>query len=277
MKLIGENIKKFEYVLDIFKGTCELNNYDCIKTPIKEDSSLRTSNVLACLKLSNEHENLGKVYFYGPVFASEESIELGAISFKKRSIYRAGEIINLAVKFINNIGIDEVKIKLASILDEHYKKELIENLMTLDIDIEEGDVEYSDLDKICAFDILIEGQKVGHGGGKEEYSYFKIDYQSLAQLCDHDVMVFPLDVFIKPESSRVLSDAFIIGSNLKDAGLKVEVDYDGDIEIKDLDANYLIEFSEKDIANYEVKLIDLKTKEEKTIKIDNLVEELAFM
>jgi histidyl-tRNA synthetase len=119
--------------------------------------------------------------------------------------------------------------------------------------------------------------EVAHGGGSDDFAYIELDYNSIAKLVVTPIPEVALDAFVKPTSKSVLDDTLLISSNLKDAGFKIEVDYDLDKKVEDYDTNYIIEISETGIKNYKVKLIDAKTKEEKEVMIDDLVEELAFI
>lgn len=89
-----------------------------------------------------------------------------------------------------------------------------------------------------------------------------------------------LDIYVIPVTSEQLSDALIIGTMLKDAGYKTEIDY-RDVSLKNkysqankMNTNYIVTIGEEELKNYTVKLKDAKTSEEKTIGINDLVEEL---
>ena len=89
-----------------------------------------------------------------------------------------------------------------------------------------------------------------------------------------------LDIYVIPVTNEQLSDALIIGTMLKDAGYKTEIDY-RDVSLKNkysqankMNTNYIVTIGEEELKNYTVKLKDAKTSEEKTIGINDLVEEL---
>lgn len=89
-----------------------------------------------------------------------------------------------------------------------------------------------------------------------------------------------LDVYVIPVTNNEVSDALIIGTMLKDAGYKTEIDY-RDVSLKNkysqankMNTAYIVTIGEEELKNYTVKLKDAKTSEEKTIGINNLVEEL---
>ena len=88
------------------------------------------------------------------------------------------------------------------------------------------------------------------------------------------------DVYVIPVTSNEVGDALIIGTMLKDAGYKVEIDY-RDVTLKTkyslankLNTSYIVTIGEEELKNYTVKLKDAKTSEEKTIGINDLVDEL---
>lgn len=89
-----------------------------------------------------------------------------------------------------------------------------------------------------------------------------------------------LDIYVIPVTTEQLPDALIIGTMLKDAGYKTEIDY-RDVSLKNkysqankMNTNYIVTIGEEELKNYTVKLKDAKTSEEKTIGINDLVEEL---
>lgn len=264
-----DKVKRLEYFIDIFKGTCELNNFHPIMMPIMDGAKPRSSHLDVVTKsIDSLKEN--KLYFNGPVVDAEEYIELGAvISGYGTNSYRVGELINLANKTLYNADIYET-----SILIDSKDKALLENLDMIDQVVKETEVQKNDADKDLAFEIIAEDRTVVRGGGSNGLYYFIINYSAVEDLLDYDYKN-TLDVFISPKTAKVLDDAFVISTNLKDAGFKVEIDFEmSKCNVDSIPADFLITIDEEDIAKYTVKLKDLKTKEERDVMIDNLVEEL---
>ena len=92
--------------------------------------------------------------------------------------------------------------------------------------------------------------------------------------------ISPVEIYIAPVTENELSDAFLIGTSLKDCGFKTEIDYrKTNIKNKLANANklnvtYIVIVGEEELKNYSVKLKDAQTKEEKVISINDLADEL---
>lgn len=269
MNLSGDEMRKYEYVLDIFKGTCELNNFDPIYARAYNDGMANKDILKSVL---NDIEKDEKVYFYGPVLDGKECVIAGGIC-NKDNPYIFSEVINMCTKFLTNLGMEEISVDIEGEEDG----DAISNLEALDIsvDLKEKD---SSRDDETSFTVYAADEPVVYGGLREDGTiYFYSDIENLMGYVDniHETQV---DVYISPTSKEVLDDAFIIGSNLRDAGFKVEIDYSLKQVTKDvIDASFLVTFDREDIKKYQVKLVDMATKEVKTVKIDNLVEELSFI
>lgn len=259
MNLKGNEMRKFEYILDIFKGTCELNSFSPLQSPIKNGSELRKT------LRENIKDIKGKFYSYGNTFTPDENIELSAFIVGNDNVYRRCEIVNLAVKTLNNIGIYDVQVNIDS-----SNKELVENLEMIDLDIKDVS---TDSEKF-SFSLVLEDRVIGTGG-YDGMLYFTLNYKDIDSVYEYrEDDIF--DVFIKPNDESVLEDALAIATNLKDAGFKIEVDYE--LESTNIpDASFLVTFDSSDIGKYVVHLKDLKTHEEREVMIDNLVEELSFI
>ncbi len=264
--MLGNKIRKYEYFLDIFKGTCELNNYCEIKSSLKNNGSLRESLIDSSLEELKRSNETGKFYTFGTIFNPEETFNVTTLILGNSNIYRLCELINLNVKVLYNLGIDNATIHTSN-------KKIIENLETIDLEVKEKDVKKEKYDNIDAFEIEIDDRIIAHGGYNADLAYMTLSYDAIEDLIDHDENNI-LDAYIMPKDKDVLDDAFVIATNLKDAGFRVEVDYE--LSNQNPHADFLITFNSKDISNYQVHFKDLKTNEEKEVMIDNLVEELSF-
>lgn len=277
MLLKGKEMRKFQYVKDIFMGTCELNNYDSIMLPTFAQGGKPIEDYLDEV-LKHLDNKLDRCYFECHPYCKEETCEFIALIKGKNDTYLESELINLAVKTLHNLDEYDCQVTIKGSKDH---KELIENLEALDIAASLGNTFVDDkYDKELSFDITIGESLVIHGGASYDLklTYFKIYYEQLQKIVEYREKMEELDIYISPKDESSLNDAFLIGTNLKDAGFKTGVNYFlEDFEEENLHSNFLITFDSKDIANYEVKLKDLKTKETKTVKIDELVEELAFI
>lgn len=262
-------IRKRDYFIDIFKGTCELNNYTPTGLSIKE--TLNKDLIERALTIMESAKSLEKMYFYSPIIEGDmETLKLGAL-INATDIYRVGELINLAIKILKNAGLYDAHVNI-----EGLKKELLENLETIDIDVRKIENFKNSKDQTTSFDIVLEDRTICRGGVSDKCAYFIMDYSGLEDLLDYEEKD-TLDVFIEPQAKDVLDDAFAISTNLKDAGFKVETNFELSEKLDDIDADFQIRFDSKDIEKYVVHLKDLKTKEEREIMIDNLVEELSFI
>jgi len=264
--MLGNKIKKHEYFLDIFKGTCELNNYNQVEGQMHYDGSLRENLIDTTLEELKTNNEIGKFYTYGLVFNEEEAFNGLTLISGTINTYRLSELINLNVKILYNAGLDNAIIHTSN-------KEIIDNLEAIDLEVKEEEVKKEKYDGKEAFEIEIDGLVVAHGGYNDDFAYMTCYYDAVKDLIDHDENN-SLDTYIMPKESECLDDAFVIATNLKDAGFRVDVDYELNKEEKA--ADFLITFDSKDISNYQVHFKDVKTNEEKEVMIDNIVEELSF-
>lgn len=257
-------IKKLEYFRDIFKGTCELNNYECTKIGVLE-------NLEALLKEATT-EDIKKSYFYGYPKREESEMILGSIMLEPQNNHRICEFVNMANKILYNAGIYET-----TILVDTEDKEIIDMLDMLDLVATQEKVQSKKFDKDFAFEIQVGDSTAIFGGKLDKAYYFYIDYRALEDLIDYDEKDV-LNVYMMPQTKNVLDDAIVIATNLKDAGFKVEIDYELSKIVPDaVDIDFLITLDENAIKEYKVNLKDLKTQEEREIMIDNLIEELSFI
>lgn len=183
-----------------------------------------------------------------------------------------------------------------------YFKEILEILDTLEInyEIDDGLVRGLDYYDYVVFEYFtedkhLEGAGTICGGGRYngmvkelggpdlEGVGFALGYERLQEILKSLNLVpeeVPTDIYVIPISKEQLSDAFIVGTMLKDAGYKTEIDY-RDTSLKNkfgeankLGASYIVVMGEEEVKSYSVKLKDAKTGEEKTVGINDLVDEL---
>ncbi len=260
------DIKKYNYVLDIFKGTCELNNYN-------ESALIYEKGNLSDFKVFESKAS--KAYYNGLVYNEQTDCMMGALNKLDPSVYTVCEIINLAAKFLNNLDIEDYEIQITSYGKDF--SEVLENLEALDLNVYGVEAEPSEGDSI-SFSIVVQDKSIIIGGMNKTEAYFKTYFNDIDKVFNYRESDEKMDVYIYPMDEESLSDAFILGSNIKDAGFKAEIDYSlKQLKREEIDATYMITFNKENIKKYEVKLIDLATDEVKTVGIDNLIEELAFM
>ncbi len=264
--MLGNKIKNHEYFLDIYKGTCELNNYNQIEGKLNDNGTLRKTLIDSILEELKTSDETGKFYTYGVVFNVEETFNGLTLILGNINTYRLSELINLNVKILYNAGLDNAIIHTSN-------KKIIENLETVDLEIKEETVQKEKYDEKEAFEIEVNDRVVAHGGYNDEFAYMTCYYDAIEDLIDHDENN-SLDAYIMPKNEDVLNDAFVIATNLKDAGFRVDVDYE--LNKEELSADFLITFDSRDISNYKVHFKDVKTNEDKEVMIDNIVEELSF-
>ena len=183
-----------------------------------------------------------------------------------------------------------------------YFNELLETLDSLEInyEIDEGLVRGLDYYDYVVFEFVTEDKHLSGasticGGGRYNEMVkelggpelngigFALGYERLQEILKTLELVpqkSPLDVYVIPVTKEQLSDAFIVGTMLKDAGYKTEIDY-RDVSLKNKfgeanksGTNFIVTLGEEEVKSYSVKLKDAKTGEEKTFGINNLVDEL---
>lgn len=258
MILKTDKTRKMESAIDIFKGTCELNAFEPVK--------IYRSGFI------DEEANIplkGKFYY---ILEDIDMCHMEAISFT-HTTHELQEIINMGVKALYNMGIEDVKV----VVDEQNREDtkyLMSDLETLEIPAEYGSV--NTMGDKAAFAIFVSGRHVASGGiTLGEYTYLSIDYYALEEFYNYKETGDVTDVIVCPKAKIVLSDAFIVATNLRDAGLKVEVDYS--LGIDQLNSStFLIEVDKKAMSKFRVKLIDRNTHEEQDIAINDLVEVLLY-
>jgi len=254
--LIGNEMRRLEYVLDVFKGTCILNNYTPLLTPMKGE------------ELKNSLET-GKYFYYK--LQDTENITFLALLVGLESTYRTCELINLGLKTLNNMGIYSLEVNIDTEDDK-----IIEDLEAMDIEVVKYDSK-KDTNTLVSFSYTLDDKTLGTGAIKKDgFAYAKIDYNSIKDICDYH-QENRLDCLLVPKDEDVLEDALIISTNLRDGGFGVEVDYEHNLENDvSIQPDFIITFDKDDIKKYIVHLKDTKTNETKEINLDQIVEELSF-
>ena len=185
---------------------------------------------------------------------------------------------------------------------KEYFEELLSNLDALEIEYEIDEKLVRGLDyydnavfEFITNDERLEGASTICGGGRYNNLVknldgpdlagvgFAIGYERLASIVKSLDLIDTsetLDVYIAPIDIKNISDALIIGTDLRDAGFKCEIDY-RDTNFKNkmstaskMNASFAVIIGEEELKDYSVILKDLKTKEEKKISINNLADEL---
>ena len=195
--------------------------------------------------------------------------------------------------------------KIKNYVSEDSKKyfnELLEALDNLEIDYEIDDNLVRGLDyyDYAVFEFISEDDNLNGasticGGGRYNNLVstldgpelngigFAIGYERLQEILktlDLTPKIDPIEVYVVPVTEEQLSDAFVIATTLKDSGFKTELDY-RKTNVKNkfsvankLGTNYIITIGEEEQSTYTVKLKDAITGEEKTIKVNDLIDEL---
>lgn len=277
MQLKGKEMHKFNYIKDIFDGTCELNNCENIMIPVSdEQGQLIDDSIEKAATFIGDQR--GRFYFHTPYYTDKEKYQFVVIAKAEKNVYLESELVNLAVKVLHNLDEYEVIVNLGGSENHDDLQEVLDSIeIASALDSVALDERY---EKELGFDIVIGEDIVAHGGANYGVgiAYFTMDYETLEKHVSYVKEKQELDAFIVPKNQKCMNDAFIVGTNLKDAGFKIEIHYlEHKVEEENIRANFLITFDEKDIANYEVELKDLKTKESHKVKIDDLIEELSFL
>lgn len=265
---------KYEYILSIFEGTCQLNGYKSINVDtFNENGSSANDCKDECIRKCKDKD--AKYYFHLSTFDDREHKKFCVFNNNSQDIYTNSELINMAFKTLNNMDVYDVTLNIES-KDEC--KDLLENLESLGVPSTRNSSNKGD--DVIYFDITGNGDLIVHGELDKETSvgYYEIDYEVLSSFCEYKNVYQEFDAFVYADDKDVLSDALIIATDLRDSGFKIETDYSlRKIDENKLEANFLIIVDKKGINNYEVLFKDLKTKETKQVKIDNLIEELSFL
>ena len=188
---------------------------------------------------------------------------------------------------------------------KNYFDSLLELLTDLEIEyeVDENLVRGLDYYDFTVFEFMTNDERLGSakticGGGRYNNLVstldgpdlngvgFAIGVERLMELCksietEKLIRKEPL-IYVASVAKEQKSDAFIIGLDLRDMLFKVHIDY-RDIALKKkitnadkIGANYMIIIGEDEIKNFSVILKDMLTKEETTVKINNLAEELEL-
>ena len=195
--------------------------------------------------------------------------------------------------------------KIGDYLGEESKKyfeELLDNLTALEIEyvVDENLVRGLDYYDYAVFEFVTEDEKLSGasticaggrynglvktlGGPELSAVGFALGYERVQEIMK-TLELLPkddvLDIYVATVSEKELSDAFIIGTSLKDAGFKTEIDY-RTTALKNklataskMNANYIVIVGEEELKKFSVILKDAVTKEEKVVPINNLLDEL---
>ncbi len=256
---VKNKIKKEDYALDIFKGTCELNNYQRIDTSIEYDGTLRKDLIKGMVEKLKNEKLTGKFYTYGIVLNKEEELHMMSIIMGNMNNYRLCELINMNVKALYNMELYNVTVRISN-------KDIIEKLRMLDLTV----CEEESTNKI---EIEVNDKVLMSGAYNKTYAYLNLNYNTLEGIMKYEDNL-ALDAYIMPEDLNILDDALLIATYLSDAGIRVDVDYELKKEV--LSTEFIIKVSSEDISKYLVRLLDTKTNEEKEVSINDLVGELLY-
>ncbi len=261
MLVNAKETKKMESFIDVFKGTCELNGYEQVKVDGEID-----------FKEIKENSSQGKVYYIIEDMCCDE-FKLRAANTNTDK-YDIEEMFNMIVKTLYNAGMEGVKL----VFDEEHKEFFEDFLEDLDaLEIPYAFEKLTDtLEDAFTFDIRVNDETVGDGSiFKDEEIDFLLDYPLISVIYEYreDSYLYENTAVVVPKSKEVMSDAFIIATNLKDLGYKTAIDYS--LGQKPLaSSQYIVELDETLLKKYMVKLIDRDTHEEKEISIDDLAVSL---
>lgn len=183
-----------------------------------------------------------------------------------------------------------------------YFKELLDNLEALEINYEIDDNLVRGLDyyDYAVFEFVTEDERLSGAsticaGGRYNNLVknldgpdlpgvgFAIGFERLKEIVK-SLSLKPkenkIDVYVASVDDTNMSDAFIIGSDLKDNGFKCEIDYRS-TNIKNklstankLGVSYIVIVGPEEMKKFSVKLKDAATKEEKIVPINDLADEL---
>lgn len=185
---------------------------------------------------------------------------------------------------------------------KEYFKELLDNLEALEIpyEIDNNLVRGLDYYDYAVFEFVTEDERLAGAsticaGGRYNNLVknldgpelngigFALGFERLKEIIkalDINVSDNKLEVYVASISNENASDAFIIGTNLKDCGFKVEIDY-RDVSLKNklsnankMGASYIVIIGPDEIKKFEVRLKDALTKEERLVSINDLADEL---
>lgn len=253
MIFYGKEKNNYDYAKSIFFGTCEISNYESVYLNYKDyDEMLKKVP-------------FDKYYYYTEI--SDNPI-FGLVNKNFSNDYELADMIKTVIKILDNIGIEDFQVK-----SDKFSELLKNNLESIDIAAQDEILKNDEYLKV-----YVSGDEVIVGRLIDNILNFEISYNSLSRHINHENSLKYYDVYVSTTDDSLLGDALIIGNNLKDAGVVTEIN----LTLKRLDedslkADFLVLFNKEDISNYQVTLRDLKTKEERKVGIDDLVEEISFM
>ena len=227
----------YTYLKDLFEGMFSISNYEFV---LKENTDLKSINK----------------YFY---YVSGEKVQFRAVNENADSIYSMCELVNTFVRCLCFLGLENTYVLLN---DDKY----LDVLSIVDIDASKGECS-SECEIKCADKML------GYINKNDDAYELVVDYITLESIIDKDIIIHnkaPLEVLVNCETEDEYDDGFEIASMCRDTGYKTEIGFAS--TKKEHNALYEIYISKSLIEKFQVKLIDNTLKEEKIVKINDLID-----
>ena len=283
-----EKLHIIEQVQNAFNAACLLNGYEGIIPTMKiEDSEI---------EIVLPHEE--KIFYTIPAIKDKNGIVLEALSTTAKEIHYVLDMINMSRMMTELLGFNweyevSLKINAKNAADFIKLKVILAALEFEEIDIGENidenlenEFEFS----ICYLDEeadieLIKGNTHIYNDNYVNYvsSHLENFVNTLSKKGKHDVNCDCdiLEVYIIPKEEENFTDSSIIASDLHNMGIQAITDYrDCTFEeklktAKEQGTKAILIIDESAMSKFSVKLFDVALKEEKTVKLDNLIDELS--
>ena len=205
MQLKGKEMHKFNYIKDIFDGTCELNSCENIMIPVSdEQGQLIDDSIEKAVTFIGDQR--GRFYFHTPYYTYKEKYQFVVIAKAEKNVYLESELVNLAVKVLHNLDEYEVIVNLGGSENHDDLQEALDSIeIASALDSVALDERY---EKELGFDIVIGEDIVVHGGANygEGIAYFTMDYETLEKHVSYVKEKQELDAFIVPKHSSEFFD-----------------------------------------------------------------------
>ncbi len=248
--------KQIQYIQEVIMSICEKYNYD-----------INFSN-------KENRDEVSKTYEFNKLNWE--------VNFKgSKDTFSLADVISLVYHVFKILGFKKVLVNLnKDILEKEKVKDYLDLLdIEYDFDIKK------DLNKEQIFNIILNSQvKIGEAIYLSEGINYKLDINKLLEEMLKEEINIPLnnslDIFVCYQAEEEKETALYLIQDLRLNGFICETAYLGekiDNQLKkanQLNSKYVIILNEKDIKNFEVCIKDNKTKEEKKIQINDLVDYL---
>lgn len=296
IEVFGDLGKKYDYITRVLASFAEIYHYDYSMSSLFEEESVRKHGILGRIRgfydnHYNESEIPTKFFYQEVVFDTEQQNEYGFLNFKPADDSALADIISLAVRILEAMGMKDVMVKLD--VSKKRKEYLINYLDVLDINYEEKEIK-NEYTSDCSFQIfgkntfnkevlLIQGGDLSNyskkvsGLSDKVFGFWGTIENLLEVVLGHlHLDESMLDVVVTYGSEMEKEKAYYLTQELRLNGFKTEVikRVEKSFIKEHYNTKYVISMKEEEMKKDEVVLTDLYTKEKKTVKELDLIQYL---